>query len=245
MLWTIQPTKLLCPWNCPGKNTIVSCHSLHQGMFLTQGLNPDLLHCRLILHCLSHQGLTMMNTMVTSTPAIFFFFKDFLVWTIFKVLTEFVTILLLFYVLAFWPWGMWDLSSPTRDQTYNACIGRWSLDHWTAREIPYHLILYFSLFWFLFLCTGSSELSWYTVRRKLILLQTLLATVTLCGLLVASRNLQLIPHKMLGGGLTLWTKSLWVLSLFQKGRGCARAEEHWGRKDTSGKRQAEDSRWLL
>ena len=77
MLWTIQPTKLLCPWNCPGKNTIVSCHSLHQGMFLTQGLNPDLLHCRLILHCLSHQGLTMMNTMVTSTPAIFFFLKIF------------------------------------------------------------------------------------------------------------------------------------------------------------------------
>ena len=28
--------------------------------------------------------------------------------TIFKVLIEFVTILLLFYVLAFWPRGMWD-----------------------------------------------------------------------------------------------------------------------------------------
>ena len=32
-------------------------------------------------------------------------------WTIFKVFIEFVTILLLFYVLVFWPQGMWDLSS--------------------------------------------------------------------------------------------------------------------------------------
>ena len=35
---------LLCPWNFPGKNTGVGCHSLFQGIFLTQGLNPHLLH---------------------------------------------------------------------------------------------------------------------------------------------------------------------------------------------------------
>ena len=36
-------------------------------------------------------------------------------WTFFlKVFIVFVTILLLFYVLVFWPPGMWDLSSPTR-----------------------------------------------------------------------------------------------------------------------------------
>jgi len=43
---------------------------------------------------------------------IFYFLKDFLIWTIFKVLIEFATILLLFYVLVFWTQGMWDLSSP-------------------------------------------------------------------------------------------------------------------------------------
>ena len=32
-------------------------------------------------------------------------------WTIFKVSIQFVTILLLFYVLVFWLRGMWDLSS--------------------------------------------------------------------------------------------------------------------------------------
>ena len=57
-------------------------------------------------------------------------------WTIFKVFIEFVTISLLFYVLGFWPWGMWDLSSLARDWTCIPCIGRWSLNHWTARKVP-------------------------------------------------------------------------------------------------------------
>ena len=30
---------------------------------------------------------------------------------------------------------MWNLSSPTRDWTHTRCIGRWSLNHWTIREI--------------------------------------------------------------------------------------------------------------
>ena len=40
----------------PSKNTGVGCHFLLQGIFLTQGLNPVLLHCRWILLSLSHQG---------------------------------------------------------------------------------------------------------------------------------------------------------------------------------------------
>ena len=45
----LQSTKLLCPWNSPDKNTGVGSHSLLQGIFPTQGLNPCLLHCRQIL----------------------------------------------------------------------------------------------------------------------------------------------------------------------------------------------------
>ena len=56
-------------------------------------------------------------------------------WTIYKVLFEFVAILFLFYVLVFWPWGMWGLS-PTRNWTYTPCIGRQNLSHWTAKEVP-------------------------------------------------------------------------------------------------------------
>ena len=43
----LQPTRLVCPWNFPGKYNGVSCHFLLQGIFLTQGLNPRLL---LLLH---------------------------------------------------------------------------------------------------------------------------------------------------------------------------------------------------
>ena len=36
--------------NSPGKNTGVGCHALLLGIFLTQGLNPHLLHYRWILY---------------------------------------------------------------------------------------------------------------------------------------------------------------------------------------------------
>ena len=51
--WTIQPTRLLCPLDSPGKNTGVGCHCLFQGIFLTQGSNLCfliLLHCSWILY---------------------------------------------------------------------------------------------------------------------------------------------------------------------------------------------------
>ena len=51
----------------PGKNTGVGCHALLQGIFSTQGLNPDFLHCRQILYWLSHQGsIHSMNAGVSS-----------------------------------------------------------------------------------------------------------------------------------------------------------------------------------
>ena len=39
----LQPTRLLCPQGSPGENTGVGYHTLLQGTFLTQGLNPCLL----------------------------------------------------------------------------------------------------------------------------------------------------------------------------------------------------------
>ena len=45
----LQPARLLCPCDFPGKTTGVGCHFLFQGIFPTQGSNPGLLHCRQIL----------------------------------------------------------------------------------------------------------------------------------------------------------------------------------------------------
>ena len=48
-LWLcgLEPARLLCPWDSPGKNTGVGCHFLLQGIFPTQGSNP-------YLFCLLH-----------------------------------------------------------------------------------------------------------------------------------------------------------------------------------------------
>ena len=51
----LQPTRLLHPWDFPGKSTGVDCHFLLQRTFPTQGSNPGLLHCRQMLYRLSHQ----------------------------------------------------------------------------------------------------------------------------------------------------------------------------------------------
>ena len=42
----LYSSRLLCPWNSPGKNTGVGSHSLLQETFPTQGLSLGLLHCR-------------------------------------------------------------------------------------------------------------------------------------------------------------------------------------------------------
>ena len=47
---SLRPHRLYSPWNSLGQNTGVSSLSLLQGIFLTQGLNPGLSHCRLILY---------------------------------------------------------------------------------------------------------------------------------------------------------------------------------------------------
>ena len=44
------------PWNSPDQNIGVGSRSLLQGIFPAQGSNPGLLHCRQILHQLSHKG---------------------------------------------------------------------------------------------------------------------------------------------------------------------------------------------
>ena len=69
-LWPhgLQPARLFCPWNVPGKNTGVGCHFLLQGIFWTQRLNPHLLS---LLHWLenslplSHLGRPIKQELLT------------------------------------------------------------------------------------------------------------------------------------------------------------------------------------
>ena len=66
--WSLSCVRLFgTPWksslsgsffhgNSPGKKTGVGCRALLQGIFLTRGSNPSLLHCRWILYHLCHIG---------------------------------------------------------------------------------------------------------------------------------------------------------------------------------------------
>ena len=53
---SLRPLGLYSPWNSPGQKTGVSSLSLPQGLFPTQGSNPDLPHCRRILYQLTLKG---------------------------------------------------------------------------------------------------------------------------------------------------------------------------------------------
>ena len=52
-LWPHGPTRLLCPWDSPDKNTGVGSLSLLEGIFLTQGSNLGPLYCWKILYHMS------------------------------------------------------------------------------------------------------------------------------------------------------------------------------------------------
>ena len=87
----------------------------------------------------------------------FFFLRFFFKGTIFKVFTEFVTILFLFNVLVFWLRGMWDLSSPGIKLAAPALEGEvlttgepgMSLDNYFFFKLIYLFYL------FIFGCIGS------------------------------------------------------------------------------------------
>ena len=67
----LKPTRLLCLWDCPGKNTGVGSHSFLQGICSTQGSNPGLLHCRQILYHLSlHRSPAAAAKSLQSCPVL-------------------------------------------------------------------------------------------------------------------------------------------------------------------------------
>ena len=83
-LWPygLCPSRLLCPWGSPGKNTGVGCHGLLQGIFPTQGSNPHLLN---LLHwqvgslplASSGKPILYLNSVYMSNPIFQFILPSF------------------------------------------------------------------------------------------------------------------------------------------------------------------------
>ena len=99
-----------------GKNTGMSCHFRLQEIFLTQGSNPGLPHCRQTLYHLSHQWSPNRLQYTVNITFLCIGKKDFLF------LAEL--------------YNMWDRSYPTKDQVGLTCFARWMLNHWTTWEVP-------------------------------------------------------------------------------------------------------------
>ena len=66
----LQPTRLLCPWDSPGKNIGMGSHSFLQGIVPTQGSNLPLLHWQADSLPLSHLG---SPTLAFSMGKIFYY----------------------------------------------------------------------------------------------------------------------------------------------------------------------------
>ena len=116
-MWSFQVKRY--SQECSGSFCYMQCFSVHPCIFWV-----------------NHNSMLLMYKYIWG-DFFLFFFKTFKICGPFlKVFIEFVTVLLLFYVLGVWSQGMWGLSSPTRNQTCTACIGKWGLNHWTIREVP-------------------------------------------------------------------------------------------------------------
>ena len=99
----------------PDKNTGVGSHSLLQGILLTQGSNPGLLHHRQILYHLNHQGSpNYMSTYILS-----------------HILFHYGLLLDIVNFLAA-PCSLPYLGSTTRTQTCAPAAEAWNPNHWSA-----------------------------------------------------------------------------------------------------------------
>ena len=119
-----QPTPVLLPEESHGQRSLI-------GYSLWGRKESDTTER---LHFTSHflcytMGPCWLSILLT------YFLKRLLMWTVFRVFIDSITALLLFYILIFWPWVLWGLSSPIGDQTSTPCIGRWSLNDWTTGKV--------------------------------------------------------------------------------------------------------------
>ena len=61
----LEPFRLLCPWNFPGRNIGVGCHFLFQEIFWTQGSNPLLFNS-----CIGKQIFFQLGYLGSPTTAV-------------------------------------------------------------------------------------------------------------------------------------------------------------------------------
>ena len=132
LLWpyVLNPTRLLCPWDFPGKNTGVGCHLLLQGIFPTQQAS---LHLFCLLHCqagslpLAPPGTdshkTLQSKYLTKTWMVLCY-KSYFVFSI--------SYLIQHFYFSYLPMSLWISSS----LLLNAGSSPWYLHHICSYTFP-------------------------------------------------------------------------------------------------------------
>ena len=151
--WTVA-RQAPCPWDSPGKDTGAGCHALLQGIFLTQGSNPGLLHCRWILcHWATRewgrlwyefqniQGISVsldLQVSVYHPGSLLSNNLKRIIW----LCRVFVAAHRIFScdvrTLSYSTWGLvlWP-----GIKLWSSALGAWSLSHWATREVPWLTML--------------------------------------------------------------------------------------------------------
>ena len=99
----LQPSRVLCPWDFPGKNTGVGCHALLQGIFQTQKSNPNL-SCigRHVLYHQRHLGsprICVLNTYSLSCFTCFHFRLNGIYSLLFSIIYSLLFIYNFFFII--------------------------------------------------------------------------------------------------------------------------------------------------
>ena len=128
---TFWLNKLTKGWWKRGSSCISICSSHHVSP-VTQGQRALMAHGRSHAPRSDHKQHLLKEWELS-----FFFYDFFFMQAIFlKSSLNLLQYCTCFMFSVFGPWGKWDVSSPTRDQTHTPCIGRWSLNHWITRQVP-------------------------------------------------------------------------------------------------------------
>ena len=116
----------------------------------------------------AHLAILTLGTIIVWFELGFFFFFRFFFWcgSFLMSLLNLLQYCFCFIVLVLWLPGMWDLRSLIRDQTHSTWTKRWSLNHWTTREVSgmssESEIILTNILWLPFLCVSSPSSSCYS-----------------------------------------------------------------------------------
>jgi len=149
----LQPSRLLPPWNFPGKNTGVGCHFFFQEIFWTWASNPCLLHCRQILYHWASMEVLKFSLVCTKNVFILpLFLKD---------IFSGYSVLIWHFASPYWKYHSTVFCFPCY------CWEVSCLDHCSSISLFFQQLLRFPLYlWFLLVIIESVD--WYvsTVLEK-------------------------------------------------------------------------------